>query len=155
MNTPIRLRDFFLADALITDLHGERSDVVIAEMIAALSAPLGLDEAVAGEIARQVIARERRGSSAMGRGFALPHLKHKAVKQIAFTVARSPKGVSFSALDGMPVHLFALVLAPEDPPAEYAAVLSRLLAFFENNQSRRFLLTARTRDAMLATVNEA
>lgn len=136
MNTPIRLRDFFLADALIAELQGERSDAVIAEVVSAMSGPLQLHEAAAGEITRQVIARERRGSSALGRGFALPHLEHRAVQRIVFTVARSPRGVSFSALDGRPVHLFALTLAPENPPPEYAAVLSHLLVFSELRASR-------------------
>lgn len=142
MSIQIRLCDFFVADVLIADVRSERDDAVIAEMVSAMSAPLCLDEAAAAEITRQVIARERRGSSVLGRGFALPHLKHPAVQRIAFTVARSSRGVSFAALDGKPVHMFALTLAPKNPPPEYVAVLNRLLAFFENKQSRRFLLTA-------------
>lgn len=155
MNTPIRLRDYFVDEALIPELQAERSDAVIAEMVAAMAGPLQLDETTAGEIARQVTARERRGSSALGRGFALPHIKHAAVPRIAFGIARSTKGVNFAALDGKPVQLFALVLAPEGSSPEYAAVLTSLLAFFDNKQSRRFLLTASTREALAATVEEA
>ena len=155
MNNPIRLRDFFLADTALADLRSDRGDAVIAEMVTAMSAALQLDEAAAGNIARQVVTRERRGSSALGRGFALPHLKHTAVPRVAFSLARSPKGVNFAALDRKPVHLFALTLAPENAPPEYAALLSRLLALFENNQTRRFLLTAATSEGMIATVNEA
>ncbi len=155
MTTLVRLHDYFLTDAVIPDLRGDRSDTVIAEMVAAMSAALKLDETVAAEIGRQVLARERRGSSALGRGFALPHLKHAAIPRIAFSVARSTKGVNFSALDRKPVHLFALILGPENPPPEYGPLLSRLLAVLENNQKRRFLLTAPTREGMIATVNEA
>jgi mannitol/fructose-specific phosphotransferase system IIA component (Ntr-type) len=155
VTTLIRLRDYFLTEAVIPDLHSERSDTVIAEMVAAMSAALRLDETVAADVARQILARERRGSSALGRGFALPHLKHAAVPRVAFTVARSTKGVNFAALDRKPVHLFALTLGPENPPPEYGPLLSRLLGLLENNQNRRFLLTAPTREGMIATVNEA
>jgi PTS system nitrogen regulatory IIA component len=153
--TRIRLRDYFLPDAVIPDLHSDRSDAVIGEMVAAMCAALQLDETVAADIARQVLSRERRGSSALGRGFALPHLKHAAVPRLAFTLARSTNGVNFAALDRKPVHLFALTLGPENSPPEYAPLLGRLLGLLENNQNRRFLLTASTREGMIATVNEA
>jgi hypothetical protein len=58
VNTPIRWRAFFPADALIEDLQGERTDAVIAEVVSARSRPLQLIDAAAGESMRQVMARE-------------------------------------------------------------------------------------------------
>ncbi len=51
-----------------------------------------------------VIKREQNGSTGFGKGVAVPHVKHPAVKQMSGTIGRSAGGLDFAALDHQPVH---------------------------------------------------
>ncbi len=61
------------------------------------------------EVLRQ---REALGSTGLGKGIAVPHARSTMVTERAVLLARSTKGVEFDAMDGNPVHLCFLIVAP-------------------------------------------
>lgn len=156
MNSPTRgLCDFVLPEAVVPGLRAARSDDVIAELVEAVSPALALSAELAKRITQEILLREAQGTSAMGRGIALPHLKHAGVRHIVFAIGRSVRGVSFSALDRKPVHLFALALAPMPASPEYPALLGKMLGLLQDRHIRDQLLSARTRDEMLEVLRDA
>ena len=58
------------------------------------------------------LSRERKATTAIGHGLAVPHVRSLQPKQLALVVARSRDGVEFAAPDGKPVHLFFGLTAP-------------------------------------------
>src|SRR5437879_1663257 len=56
--------------------------------------------------------REALGSTAIGRGVAVPHARSALIYERAVLVGRSAHGVDFQAPDEKPVHLFFLIVAP-------------------------------------------
>jgi PTS system fructose-specific IIC component len=72
--------------------------------------------------------RESLGSTGLGNGIAFPHGRSLAIKKLTVLFARSAGGVDFDALDGAPVKIFFLILAPSDKGAEaYLSLLSELI----------------------------
>jgi mannitol/fructose-specific phosphotransferase system IIA component (Ntr-type) len=63
-------------------------------------------------IVSAILKRERLGSTAIGRGRAIPHATHPGVEEVVGALAKFPGGVEFDALDGQPVYLLCLLVAP-------------------------------------------
>jgi len=61
-----------------------------------------------------ILKRERLGSTGIGRGVAIPHIIHPGVERVVGALAKLPGGVEFDAVDGQPVHLLCLLIAPID-----------------------------------------
>ncbi len=59
-----------------------------------------------------LLSRERKASTAIGKGLALPHVRSMQPKQFCMIFARSRAGVEFSSPDGEPVHVFFGMAAP-------------------------------------------
>ncbi len=62
--------------------------------------------------------RERMGSTALGRGFAVTGAWSLCVRSALVLVGVSERGLDWEARDEKPVHLVALVLTPGEGPEE-------------------------------------
>lgn len=91
--------------------------------------------------------REALGSTGIGKGIAVPHVRSTLIAERALLVARSTKGVEFDSMDGGPVHLLFLIVAP---PLERDPIYLKLVA--EIVRSTRL---ARTRQKLLDAANFA
>jgi len=70
--------------------------------------------------------REQLGSTAIGRGIAIPHCKLDGLAHVVLAVALAPAGVEFGAADGQPVRLFFVVVSPSRSPAEHLQSLAAI-----------------------------
>lgn len=59
-----------------------------------------------------LLSRERKATTAIGRGLAVPHVRSMQPKQFCLVFARSRDGVEFGSPDGEPVHLMFGMAAP-------------------------------------------
>jgi nitrogen PTS system EIIA component len=60
-----------------------------------------------------LLQREKLGSTGVGGGVAIPHGKLPRLNKVFGVFARLERPVDFEALDGQPVDLVFLLLAPE------------------------------------------
>lgn len=147
-----RLAEFLVQDAVIPELSADRSDHAIRELVAALGSVLRLSAEAIDSITQEILRNESQGTTALGYGIALPHLKHSAIPRIVIGVGRSKKGLPFGALDHNPVRLFALTLSPTPSPPEYTDALAELLGRVQDRTARNSLLNATTRDDLIAVL---
>ncbi len=94
-------------------------------------------------IFKQLLDREELGSTGLGNGVAVPHVKEAPVDGLRLAVAISEAGVPFGAIDGRPVHILFLVLGPcGSQPVEHLNVLRWVSGLARNGDFRRFALAA-------------
>ena len=77
-------------------------------------------------IVASVLKRESSMSTGIGFGIGLPHAATNLVSEWVGAVGRSRKGVQFDALDGQPVHLVILFLAPQGEFQKHAHALAEI-----------------------------
>ena len=70
--------------------------------------------------------REKLGSTAVGNGIAIPHGKLPKLDKLFGLFARLDRPIDFEALDGQPVDLIFLLLAPEGAGADHLKALARV-----------------------------
>ena len=120
-----------------------------------LAGCIGLSEDDAASISKSVIQRENQGSTGFGKGVAVPHVKHPAVKKIAATIGRSSAGVDFAALDRAPVYIVVLLLSPPDNPDQHLASMENIFRHLQRDNFRRFLRQASTKEEIIDLIQEA
>ena len=150
----MKLTDFVVESAIITELKATEKEAIIREMLCSLKDAQKINNKDVENIIKSVMKREELGSTGIGKGVAVPHTKHDAVKKIVGTVARSTHGVDFNALDGEPVHLFFLLLSPNDSAGSHLAALERISTVIRDNDFRRFMRDASGKEGIIEIIKE-
>jgi PTS system nitrogen regulatory IIA component len=92
--------------------------------------------------------REKLGSTALGAGIAIPHGKLPKLDRIYGVFARLERPIDFEALDGQPVDLVFVLLAPESAGADHLKALSRIARLLRDPQLANQLRDASDAEAI-------
>ncbi|UCD37194.1 MAG: PTS sugar transporter subunit IIA [Fidelibacterota bacterium] len=96
------------------------------------------------ECLESILKRERRMSTGVGKGIALPHGLSKSVKEVALVMGISPDGIDFKAVDGALCHIFILLLSPEQQPDKHLKLLGRITKLLSDGSLRSALVETST-----------
>lgn len=151
----MRMSDFVVRDAILPDLPATNKEGVIREMVESLRAAGQFRGADLEDIIRAILKREFLGSTGIGRGVAIPHTKHTSVERLIGTVAISSKGIAFDSLDGEPVHVFVLLISPQDRPGDHLRALENVSRSLRDDSFVRSLRAATSREEITALLDRA
>ncbi len=135
----MRFADFVCFEAAIPELRARDRDGVIAELVLSLDKAGRLEKGKCEEVTAEVIKREREASTGMGKGVAVPHIKHKAVKDIAAVIGQSSVGIDFFALDKQPVYSVILLVSPTEDPDGHLQAMESIFKHLQQERFRKFL----------------
>lgn len=144
------LRNRFAVEALKPRLLATTKQGAISELVTLLyENGLVMDRERA---VQAVFEREQSLSTGLEYGLAIPHARTDAVNRLVCAVGLKKEGLDFDAVDGKPVRIVALVLAPDTaatPQLQLIAQLCRLL----NEQGRAALLACDTAQDMFGVLS--
>lgn len=86
--------------------------------------------------------RERKASTGIGHGFALPHIRSMQAKEFMIAFGRSREGYEYAAMDGQPVHFFFIMAAPPYDDSLYLKVFKAMSDLIQFNGFADQLLAA-------------
>jgi nitrogen PTS system EIIA component len=150
----MRMTDFVVRDSIIPELTAINKENAIREMVGSLGNVGFFKTADIEDVIKAVLKRELLGSTGIGRGVAIPHTKHQCVERLIGTVALSRPGVSFDSLDGEPVHVFVLLVSPQDRPGDHLRALENVSRVLRDDTFVRSLRQAQTREAVWDLLSE-
>jgi PTS system fructose-specific IIC component/PTS system nitrogen regulatory IIA component len=84
------------------------------------------------EILNAVRERESKMSTGIQKGIAIPHGKTNAVDRVFGVLGISRKGIDYDALDGQPVYLVFMMLAPQSDTEKHLRLLKRVAELLDN-----------------------
>src|SRR5580698_7205362 len=149
----MRMSDFVVRDSIVVPLKATTKESVIREMVESLRASGHFKGADVEDIIRAILKRELLGSTGIGRGVAIPHTKHASVEKLVGTVALSPAGVCFDSPDGEPVHVFVLLISPQDRPGDHLRALENVSRCLRDDAFVRSLRNAASREEITALLD--
>ncbi|MCL2043658.1 MAG: PTS sugar transporter subunit IIA [Treponema sp.] len=126
------LHDVFPPECIIVNLESEDKDEVFEEMVDFFCQVHKLD--AREDILNAIREREAKMSTGIQKGIAIPHGKCDAVDRVYGAIGISGKGIDYDALDGEPVYLLFLVIAPRQNTEQHLKVLKHLAELMENHQ---------------------
>lgn len=146
------LREFLSPDAVIPALRVGSKKQALHELSARAARLIGRDER---EIFDTLLQRERLGSTGIGDGIAIPHGKLPRLERLFGLIARLERPIDFDALDGQPVGVLFLLLAPEGAGADHLKALARVARVFRQPGIIERIRTIRDADALYALMVQA
>ncbi len=143
------LIDFITPDAVIPALKVNSKKQAITELAAAAAKLTGQNERAIADILMQ---REKLGSTGVGNGIAIPHGKLPQLNKLFGLFARLERPIDFEALDGQPVDLVFLLLAPETAGADHLKALARVARLLRDADVAHKLRESRDADALYSVL---
>lgn len=146
----MRLSEILEEENIIPDLKARDKKRVIEELAEAMvnNRP-SLDK---DSLVRVLLEREHLGSTGIGDGVAIPHGKFQGVNEPIISFGRSLKGLDFESMDGQPVFLFFLLVAPENSASVHLKALARIAKILKNGSFRKMLMESPTRKDLYKTI---
>ncbi len=148
----MQLADLIGPDSVVASLKVKNKKQLLQELSVRAARLTGLEERL---IFDTLLQRERLGSTGLGQGVAIPHAKFSALRQIVGVVARLSEPVDFDAVDGEPVDVVFLLLAPEDAGADHLKALARISRLLREGQSVDKLRASKDAAALYAILTES
>jgi PTS system nitrogen regulatory IIA component len=100
------------------------------------------------ELFEQLTARERLGSTAVGKGMAIPHCRNAHISQSVICPVKLKQAIDFDANDGQQVDILFVLLVPEDCNDEHLQILSELAQLIDEAEFRNQLRKADSRETL-------
>jgi mannitol/fructose-specific phosphotransferase system IIA component (Ntr-type) len=151
----MRMSDFVVRESIVPELAATTKEGVIREMVESLRAAGYIKAGDVEDIIQAIRKRELLGSTGIGRGVAIPHTKHNSADRLIGTVALSRPGVNFDSLDGEPVHVFVLLISPQNEPGNHLRALENVSRSLRDDGFVRSLRQADTRESVWGLLEEA
>jgi len=101
-----------------------------------------------------ILERERKMSTGMKHGIAIPHGKTDAVSDLVACVGVSKQAVDFDALDGQACNIFIMTLSPADKTGPHLQFLAEVSLLFKSEEKRAALLAAKAPDEVIKALTE-
>ena len=135
----MKFSDFICLEATIPELQADNRDDAIVELVSSLEKAGKLGERISKDIAKAIVKREKEASTGMGKGVAIPHVKHKSAKEVIGVVGISSAGIDFFALDKQPVHSIVLLISPLNDPDKHLKTMEYIFKHLQQEMFRKFL----------------
>ncbi|WP_020180601.1 PTS IIA-like nitrogen regulatory protein PtsN [Methylopila sp. M107] len=148
----MHLGDLLAPNAVLPALKVSSKKQAIQELAAKAAELTGLPER---DVFDTLLQRERLGSTGVGAGIAIPHGKLPKFDRLFGLFARLERPIDFDALDGEPVDLAFLLLAPETAGADHLKALARVARALRDPLTAQKLRSSRDGAALYAVLTQA
>ncbi len=99
--------------------------------------------------------RELLGSTGIGKGIAIPHGRTTSASDIMIAFSRSTEGIDYDAIDGKPVHLIFMIIAPpQDENNMYLPILGKMVEILSKSKVRNKLMSTETYSEFIEIISK-
>ncbi len=143
------ITDLVAPEAIVPALKVSSKKQALQELAARAATLTDQNERAIFEV---LLQREKLGTTAVGYGVAIPHGKLPKLTKMFGMFARLDRAIDFEALDGQPVDLVFLLLAPEGAGADHLKALARVARLLRDQDTANKLRAARDAQALYAVL---
>jgi PTS system nitrogen regulatory IIA component len=148
----MKILDILAMDSIVPELKGKTKKQVLEELIDAVKQ--NKPQVDREMLMKVLMERERLGSTGIGDGIAIPHGKLKDIDELVLSFGRSTEGIDFESMDGKPVHLFFLLVAPESCSGVHLRALAKIARLLKNGTVRKRLGKVDTREDIFSIIQQ-
>jgi PTS system nitrogen regulatory IIA component len=142
----MQITDMFKKEYIIEELKANSKRAVLGELSEIFTRyHTGIQNEAMVEV---LLDREKLGSTGIGDGIAIPHGKLKGLDSLVISFGRSREGIDFDAIDGKPVHIFFLLMAPESSTGQHLKALAKISRMLKDQEFRNSLMSAKNAEEL-------
>lgn len=143
------LSQVFVPECVETIPRNTHKGDALRTLISSLARAGRISHDKVASITDALVERERLGTTGMGKGLALPHMRTRDVNQFVGALGIAPDGIEFESLDGLPTTLIILLLSPYDERQTHSAMMAKLARFMTDNTLQYSLRAPRSPESLL------
>ena len=147
----MKILDILEKEAILADLKARDKKGVIEELVAPMARISGIED---DRLVRVLLDRERLGSTGIGGGIGIPHGKLKDLDRLILGFGVSRRGIDFESMDGMPTHIFFLLVTPENSTGLHLKLLAQISRILKNETFKERLLAASHPSEVVEAIKE-
>ena len=148
----MKITDFLCKKAVTVNLKGTKKPEIIKELIDLLIKAGEIEKRNRNKLIEILLAREALGSTAIGQGVGIPHGKTDCANKMIGAFGLSRSGIDFDSLDGEPVYIFFLLIAPEDSAGPHLKALARISRVLKDKYFRESLKQAQDEKTIIKII---
>lgn len=111
----------------VEELAASNAEEALKEIVEAMVKKRILKAGERAEVLEGLLKREKLGTTAIGKGVALPHVRRADLKEPVGAIGHSTGGINFRALDGGPTHTICVTMTPVNPPEIHLDFMTKML----------------------------
>ncbi len=143
----MNLKKSLKIETIAQELTATTKDGVIENLVDLLVAAGKIKDRL--EALRAVLEREKKMSTGMQSGIAIPHGKTDSVDELVAAFGIKHAGVEFDSLDGLPARIFVMTLSPTNRTGPHIQFLAEISRQLNDPAVRERLLQAATAEEIL------
>ena len=143
----MNISDLLAPEAVLASLKAQTKKQLLQELAARAQSRTQLPEKQVFETLNE---REKLGTTGVGAGIAIPHGRMAGITGITGIFARLESPIDYEAVDGQPVDLVFMLLAPENAGADHLKALAKVSRLLRNQQTCEKLRAAQSAEALYA-----
>jgi nitrogen PTS system EIIA component len=147
----MKILDVLPKETILADLKAVDKKGVLEELVIPVADISGINPE---DLVKVLMEREQLGSTGIGEGIGIPHGKVKDLDSLILGFGLSQKGVDFDSMDGLPAHIFFLLITPENSTGLHLKLLAQISKILKNDLFKEKLLRASSRDEIYSIIKE-
>ncbi len=151
MSNILKIVDYVSPDRIIKLKSTEKKEA-LKELISVIVTSDKVTDAKIFE--KEIFKREKLMSTGIGYGIAIPHIRHKSIKDFVIAVGISKEGVKYQSIDDEPVHIIFMIGASDKQDKDYIKLLSKLVLRLKDKKFKEDLINAQTPQEVYRIIKE-
>ena len=147
----MRLSELLARERVRVPLEARTKDDLLRELVGLALEPHTDDLAAVLSLVEE---REAALSTGIGDGVAIPHCRTPSVTELRLAAGRVREAIDFDALDGEPVRIFFMLVAPEADEGSHVKALSRIARLLRQSDIRQRLASAPDADTFMSVLRQ-
>jgi PTS system nitrogen regulatory IIA component len=135
----MKISDVLSPELTRCDFSGRSKKRIIEALSQLLAEHLNSGNELSKRLFDNFVAREKLGSTGLGKGVAIPHCRTSGIKKIHGCLVKLTHPVDFDAVDDQPVDLIFALVVPEEKNDEHLTTLARVASIMQNDGYRQRL----------------
>ena len=147
----MKICDVLQKETILPDLKAQNKKGILEELVTPVSEIANVSQEA---LVKVLMEREQLGSTGIGGGIGIPHGKMKDIDSLVLGFGLSRQGVDFESLDGLPTHIFFLLITPENSTGLHLKLLARISRILKDDPFKTRLLNAASDDEILEIIQQ-
>lgn len=148
----MEIKEFINSDLIKMNLESRDKNNVLKELVEVLFENNIVDDKE--KVYQKALEREKKGTTGVGHGVAIPHVKSSAVKKASIVFAKSEEGVDFESMDNEDTYLFFMIAVPDEADKQHLKLLSKLSRKLMHKKFRQALKKASSKKELMEVITK-
>ena len=150
----VRLKDLFCEERVVFAIQSGAKEEIVSNLAGTLVETGQLKKNAVKKFVGGIMAREKLGTTAIGKGISIPHVRTESCSGLVGALGVSLEGMDFNSLDKKPTHAVFMLASPLADKEQQIRILGRIAGVANHDNFLNFLLHCKSAKEVVELLEE-